>query len=356
MLGHELRNPLGAITSAVAVLGARNRSDEAAERAREVIARQAQHLARLVDDLLDVSRVMNGKVVLNRKPVDVGQTVDAVTRTWRSATRLDRHAVTVETSTVWALADEFRIEQVVSNLLDNALKYTPDGGRVTVRAFADGNAAVLEVADTGLGIASDMLDRVFDVFVQGDRTLDRAEGGLGLGLTLVKALVRAHGGSVEARSAGPGEGATFTVRLPRMPAPPRPEAGETAAEPARAPCRVLIVEDNDDVRAMLRSALALAGHEILEAADGLVGIEQAAASRPDVALIDLGLPHLDGYETARRIRARVGAPMMLIALTGYGQAEDRERALAAGFDAHLTKPVSIEDLTAIIDGRIPRPR
>lgn len=353
MLGHELRNPLGAIASAVAVL--RLGTPDTTERAREVIGRQTLHLSRLVDDLLDVSRVMSGKVVLDRRPIDLGELVSTTLGTWRATARLDRHTVSIETASVWIFADELRIEQVISNLLENALKYTPAEGHVAVRVFADGDTAVLEVADDGIGIAPELIGRIFDLFVQGHQTLDRAQGGLGLGLTLVRALVRAHGGEVQARSDGPGRGAAFTMRLPRVLAPSRETPRAAPMPSVSAPRRILIIEDNDDAREMLRVVLAREGHDVYEAADGPTGIDVAASVVPDVALIDIGLPHVDGYETARRIRAgRSGTAILLIAVTGYGQAEDRQRALAAGFDTHLTKPVSVEQVAAAIDQRMPR--
>jgi CheY-like chemotaxis protein len=315
-----------------------------------VIDRQAKHLARLVDDLLDVSRVMSGKIVLDREPLDLGDLAAKAVSTFRAAGRLDRHEVSLQAASVFALADELRIEQVIGNLLENALKYTPPGGRVTVRTWAEGDAAVLEVADTGVGIPPELIGRIFDLFVQGAHTIDRAAGGLGLGLTLVSALVRAHGGTVEARSEGPGKGAAFTVRLPRRSPPEALPARVAQSRPGTTSRRVLLVEDNDDAREMLRIALALRGYDVHGAADGQTGIDLAAAIVPDVALIDIGLPHLDGYETARRIRAGArGASILLVAVTGYGQAEDRQRALDAGFDAHITKPVAPEQLAAVID-------
>jgi signal transduction histidine kinase len=354
MLGHELRNPLGAIAGAVAVLNALGAPDERAKRARDVIGRQVQHLSRLVDDLLDVSRVTTGKVRLATRPLDLGELVDNLAAAWRAASRFDRHEVVVETAPVWVNADETRLEQVVGNLVENALKYTPSGQRVTIRVRRDAGAAVLEVEDTGIGIAPDMLPTVFDLFVQGDRALDRTQGGLGLGLTLVKGLVVLHGGTVEAKSEGPGRGAAFTVRLPLVPVPLRPvDAPPVAGEVAEGTrCRVLLVEDNEDSREMLRVALALAGHEVHEAADGLTGIALATAVAPDVALIDVGLPGMDGYDVARHIRKMErGRTIRLVALTGYGQAEDQLRAMDAGFDAHLTKPVMPERLLAIVSWR-----
>jgi CheY-like chemotaxis protein len=248
-------------------------------------------------------------------------------------------------------ADPTRLEQVLGNLLANALKYTPPGGAVAVRVRAEQSSALLEVEDTGAGIAPELLGKVFELFVQGERTLDRAQGGLGIGLTLTRALVEMHGGTVEARSAGAGRGATFSIRLPRIPAPAAPARAAAPAAAAHAPRRILIVEDNDDAREMLRAQLERDGHEVHGAADGPAGLEVAEKVQPDVVLIDVGLPGLNGYEVARRIRARAaGRSVVLIALTGYGQAEDRRRALDAGFDAHVTKPVLPDELAELVAG------
>jgi PAS domain S-box-containing protein len=355
MLGHELRNPLGAIVGAARVLQMAGIHGEAAGRAGAVIARQVEHLSRLVDDLLDVSRVTMGKALLSRNPLDLAEVVAHAMSTWRASGRLDRHRVSVDVSPVWVDADETRIEQILSNLLGNALKYTPTGGDIAVRVRREDDSAVLEVTDTGAGIPPELVNRMFDLFVQGERGLDRRHGGLGIGLTLVRRLVELHGGRVTAASEGSDRGSMFTVRLPSIKAPARvaePVPVRTAESRRR---RILIVEDNDDAREMLQMTLALAGHEVHEAPDGPAGLERALAVRPDVALIDVGLPGLDGYEVARRLRAGQGGDrIVLIAITGYGQAEDRRRALDAGFDAHLTKPVEPERLAELIEVRVDR--
>jgi len=349
MLGHELRNPLNAIGSAASLLGLGAGGPDVAERARAVIHRQVQHLARLVEDLLDVSRVTSGKIVLLRQPTDLGEVVASVVASWRAAGRFARHRVAAETAPVWVDADPTRLEQVVGNVLANALKYTPEGGAITVRVAADGERARLEVEDTGAGISPELLPRIFELFVQGERTLDRAQGGLGIGLTLTRALVDMHGGTVEAHSAGPGRGATFTIRLPRIPVPAAP-AGAAAGRPATPrPRRIVVVEDNADAREMLRLQLERDGHEVHAAATGPSGVELAESIRPDVVFIDIGLPGLDGYEVARRIRAEDwGKSILLVALTGYGQVDDRRRALEAGCDVHLTKPVFPERLAEVL--------
>jgi len=347
--GHELRNPLGAIAGASAVLKAARAQGPAADRARAVIDRQVHHLARLVDDLLDVGRLTTGKVSLNRQPLDLGDLAAGALDAWRAAGRFPQHQVVLERSSAWADIDETRIEQVIDNLIGNALKYTPAGGLVTVRVREEDGAAVLEVCDTGAGLPAELGERIFDLFVQGERPSDRAQGGLGIGLTLVRALVALHGGTVSARSDGPGQGSTFTVRLPRVSARATAPAVTRLGPATSTPRRILIVEDNDDAREMLRIQLTQEGHEVHEARDGVTGVDMAAAVGPEVVVVDVGLPGLDGYEVARRIRAGAGGrSMLLIALTGYGQAEDRSRARDAGFSLHLTKPVSPERLNAAI--------
>lgn len=346
MLGHELRNPLAAIANAAQILDRVGPVDPSAARASAVIHRQVRHLAGLVDDLLDAARVSSGKIILRTVPVDLGAALQRMVSTLPSP----RHPVHVDAASVWVAADETRLEQIIGNLLSNALKYTPAGGDVSGRVSADGPDAMLEVTDTGEGIPAALLPHVFEPFVQGDRPPDRARGGLGLGLALVKRLVEMHGGTVCATSAGVGRGSRFTVRLPRIPAPVAGRASSAAAAPV-APRRVLIVEDNTDAREVLRTALALEGHEVHEAVDGCDGLEAALRLVPDVVLLDVGLPGLDGYEVARRIRAEpTGARMRLVALTGYGQAGDRQRALEAGFDVHLVKPVTPERLAEALSG------
>jgi signal transduction histidine kinase/ActR/RegA family two-component response regulator len=346
MLGHELRNPLAAIGNAAQILDRVGPADETAARASAVIHRQVRHLAGLVDDLLDAARVSTGKIILRTTAVELGAALRRMVGTLASP----RQPMRVEAESVWVSADETRLDQIIGNLLSNALKYTPAGGEVRARVGVDGAEAVLEVQDTGDGIPAALLPHVFEPFVQGERTPDRTRGGLGLGLALVKRLVEMHGGSVRAASGGPGRGSTFTVRLPRIATPVAapPAAGRPTAF---TPRRVLIVEDNADAREVLRMALTLDGHEVHEAADGAGGLAAALRLRPDVVLVDVGLPGLDGYEVAQQIRANErDSRMLLVALTGYGQAEDRRRALAAGFDVHLVKPVAPERLAEVLSG------
>jgi PAS domain S-box-containing protein len=347
MLGHELRNPLGAITTALHVIDTGGPGDERSAQAREIVTRQVRHLVRLVDDLLDVTRLATGKITLGRRPVDLAAVARRVVGTL-AATTPTLNVRSEAGAAVWIEADETRLEQILTNLLGNAVKFTPAGGRVTVAVEVRDGLAVLSVADTGAGISADLLPRIFDLFVQGQTGLHRPAPGLGIGLTLVKRLVDLHGGRIEAASEGPGRGCVFTVRFPLHPAPR--DAAETAPVPrgARIRRRVLIVEDNDDARGMLRHLLEQAGHEVYEAADGLTGLGRALGLEPDAAVIDIGLPGLDGYEVARRVRATGRAEVLLVAVTGYGQAGDRQRSGEAGFDAHLTKPVDPVALEALL--------
>jgi PAS domain S-box-containing protein len=346
MLGHELRNPLGALASAVRILELEQRTPDHDARARGVIARQLGHLSRLVDDLLDISRVTSGKIHLDRRMLNMANVVMRAVEGLRSRGATARHQLTVETSPVWVNGDETRLEQVVSNLVGNALRYTPADGGISIRVRRDGGACVLAVEDNGIGVPSDMIDRIFDLFVQGQRPIDRAQGGLGIGLTLVRRLVELHGGTVEAKSEGSGKGTVFIARLPAA------DVGletPTIAEPAvpHRRRRILLVEDNDDAREALSTALRLLGHEVHEVADGLSAIDAAISLDADVALIDIGLPRLDGYGVAQRLREK-GLRTYLVALTGYGQSDDRRRAEVAGFDRHLVKPVDPAILDAVL--------
>jgi signal transduction histidine kinase/CheY-like chemotaxis protein len=350
MLAHELRTPLAAITSAMAILDRVPTDADPAVRSRAIVRRQTEHLGRLMDDLLDVARVTMGKIVLARRPVDLADTVERCVALLASAGRLQQHQLEVRVEPVWVDGDPVRLEQIVLNLVGNALKYTPAGGTVRVAAAAEDESAVLRVADTGIGIAAELLPRIFDLFTQGDRGLERSQGGLGIGLTLVKRLVEQHGGRVEARSAGAGHGAEFTVRLRRIEAAPGGEAVAVAPGAPMVPRRVLVVEDHADAREALRTMLEVAGHEVYEAEAGVAGVDAALRVRPDVAIVDIGLPGMDGYAVARRLRADADWPMRLIALSGYGQAEDRQRSADAGFDAHIVKPVDPDVLLRIIAG------
>lgn len=343
MLGHELRNPLAAISNASYLL---ERADAPhAGAARDVIRRQSAQLARLVDDLLDAGRVATGKIMIAQNEVALADVVRRASATLSAAGRAGRHRLTLELEDVCVSGDETRLEQIVTNLLSNALRYTPAEGAIRISLAAVDDECVLTIADSGIGISAEMLPRVFDLFVQGERGIEREEGGLGIGLTLVKRLVELHGGSVDVASDGAGRGSTFTIRLPRLVGmlPAQPEL--VGSPPAVNSRRILLIEDNADVREMLRLALETAGHTVMERSTGTTGLEAALNECPDIAIIDIGLPGIDGYELARQIRAAVLLPpITLIALTGYGQVEDRKRALQAGFDAHLVKPVAPSDL------------
>lgn len=360
MLGHELRNPLSAISSAAELIGLAGAPPEAVARARAIVQRQSRHLSRIVDDLLDLGRALSGKILLNRQPLDLAALLATCIDTFRATGRAAGYALTLDTAPGWIDGDATRVEQIASNLIDNALKYTAPGGRIAVAVELDDDEVLLRVSDTGVGITAELLPHVFDVFVQGASSIDRAQGGLGIGLALVRRLAELHGGGASVRSAGPGSGSTFEIRLPRaMPgagqpglaAPAQaPAAGMAADTTAPAKPSLLLVEDNEDGREMMAMMLSGHGYQVRHAADGLEGLALAAQFQPDLALVDIGLPGIDGYEVARRLRAdpRTRA-MRLIALTGYGLADDKRRVLDAGFDLHLVKPVDIEHLIAAID-------
>ncbi|HSF12667.1 MAG TPA: ATP-binding protein, partial [Erythrobacter sp.] len=344
MLSHELRNPLAAIASAGQVLQSQAADGAFAARAIDIVNRQAAHLGRLIEDLLDVARVTSGKIVLAREPIDMAGAVQRCLAVLHSGGRLADHRVTVDCTPAWVSADPARLNQVIDNLLLNAIKYTPTDGQIDVHTAQHGDEAVLRVSDNGIGIAADLLPRIFDLFVQGPRSLDRPQGGLGVGLTLTDRLVRAHGGALEVSSEGLGKGATFTVRLPlAKPATVRPSSPAQSG-PAR---RILIIEDDADGREALRMHLVLAGHDVYEAANGQEGLQAAARLKPEIVLLDIGLPGVDGYQVAQQLKAAQGSPRV-IAVTGYGQPEDRVRASEAGIDQHLVKPVDAAELARLL--------
>ncbi|MDB5812492.1 MAG: integral rane sensor hybrid histidine kinase, partial [Betaproteobacteria bacterium] len=349
MLGHELRNPLSAISGAVAVMAMSDDNAVLTRHSREVISRQSKHLARIVDDLLDLSRVMTGKIMLHRQRVDLGDAARKCIATLGAAGRSARHEVSIAAEPVLVEADATRLDQIISNLLVNAFKYTPEKGSVAVEVRREGDDAVLVVRDSGIGISAQLLPRVFEIFVQGSATLDRAQGGLGIGLALVHRLVNLHGGSVSAASEGTDRGSTFTVRLPALDSARADETLADAELPAFKAKRLLVVDDHDDARITLCRVLELSGHRVLEGRDGAEGLRIAAAELPDVAIIDIGLPGMDGYEMARQLRAQPATRgIMLIALTGYGLQDDRRRSREAGFDVHLVKPADPERIAAAI--------
>ena len=355
MLAHELRNPLAPIRNAVYLMKTMSIPDPMFAKYRDMIDKQARHITRLVDDLLDVSRMELGKLELRRQSLDLNEAAAAAVETCLPLTGARRHEVTQRLSPqpLMVMADPVRIEQVLGNLLVNAAKFTPEGGAIEIESAREGRQAVVRVRDNGNGIRRDMLASVFDLFTQGDGSLARSQGGLGIGLTLARRLVELHGGSIRAESEGPGRGSTFEVRLPLAGVAARPEgrSGEAARPHSRK--RVLVVEDGADIRESLGMLLERWRHEVRYAADGREGVSVATEMRPDVAIIDIGLPGVDGYEVARRIR---GGPLpwardvKLLALTGYGDANDRHRALESGFDEHLLKPVEPAILERLLLG------
>ena len=351
-LAHELRNPLGTISNATHILEQAGAHEDIGTRQRTVIGQQTRHLARLIDDLLDASRVTSGKVQLRRQAVDLREVVERVLREQEAAVQAQRLHLTFEAGPgpLRIEGDPGRLEQVAANLLRNAVGFTPAGGDIRVSLAREGDEAVLRVADNGAGIEAERLPHVFDLLANREPRPDRTDGGLGIGLPLVRALVEMHGGKVEAHSEGAGRGSEFVVRLPLR-------AGASPCEPAggRHGRRVLIVEDNPDGRETLRTMLEMWGHQVEVAADGRQGVEQALALRPEAALVDIGLPLLDGYEVARRVRAALGRDIFLIALTGYGQPHDHRRAFEAGFDAHLVKPAEPEELHDLLEQVAARP-
>ncbi len=345
MLGHELRNPLSAISSASSLIGMAGANGETVTRAKQIIQRQSQHLSRIVDDLLDLSRAMSGKILLARKPTDLSNLVSGCLETLRATGRTAGYRFSVDLAPGWVDGDPTRLEQITTNLLDNALKYTPAGGSIDINVAQSGEDVVLTVRDSGVGIPEELLPHVFDVFVQGAISIDRSQGGLGIGLSLVRRLVELHGGSVSAASSGSGSGSTFMIRLPRTEALVPAQAPQNSLGDGRGKPSVLLIEDNEDGREMMATMLAAHGFPVATAADGLQGVAAALAGRPAAALVDIGLPGIDGYEVARRLRQDPATcDIRLIALTGYGLAEDHRRVMEAGFDQHLVKPVSMDQL------------
>jgi two-component system CheB/CheR fusion protein len=348
VLSHELRNPLAPIRNALHLLDHSPAGSDPAVRARAVIGRQVEHLTRLVDDLLDSTRISRGKIELQRSVLDLRALVERTVDDHRALFAERGIAVEVRAGDpAHVEADATRIAQVLGNVLQNSAKFTPRGGRVTVTTARAGDRVRVAVSDTGAGIAPDLLASVFEPFTQGDDTLHRTQGGLGLGLALVKGLVELHGGRVEALSEGPGRGAEVAFELAVVPA-----AAASAPVPAPAAAggrRVLVIEDNEDSAETLREILELAGHALEVAHDGEEGLEKARAFRPEVVLCDIGLPRMNGYEVARAIRAEPAlAGIFLVALTGYALPEDQQQAMAAGFDRHLAKPASIEALDEVL--------
>jgi signal transduction histidine kinase/ActR/RegA family two-component response regulator len=366
MLGHELRNPLAPIRNAVKIMKQRGSDDPDLCWARDVVDHQVRQMGHLVDELLEISRVTSGKVRLQKEPIDVGTIVAFAVETSRPTIEQQHHrlSIALPPGPVFVEADSIRMAQVLSNLLNNAAKYTESGGQIRLGVAIEGAEVAFRVRDTGIGIPAEMLSQVFDLFTQVDKSLDHSQGGLGLGLTLVRSLVEMHGGTVQALSEGPNRGSEFVVRLPILsdvPAdsPPAPKADRTvptrsasreqaACEPSR---RVLVVDDNVSSAQSLAMVLKLEGYDVQVAHDGAVVIEAARRFRPEVVLMDIGLPNVDGYQLAARLRREqdLGAGIaLLVAVTGYAEDEARRRSREAGFDHHLVKPIDPDALLALL--------
>ena len=362
LLAHELRNPLGPIRHAVKILRARAPTPDELQWATSIIDRQTEHMTRLVDDLLDVSRITRGTIELRRERVDIATILKAAVEASSALMERNRHQLKVTTPSqpLYVDGDVTRLTQVVANLLDNAAKYTDPGGKVWLSAEQEEQQAVIRVKDSGIGIPSDMLPRIFDMFTQAALPLERTQSGLGVGLALVERLVVLHGGTVSAYSAGAGRGSQFTIRLPLAQAQRAPAAERRDATPSQDArrCRVLVVDDNVDSVDSLAMLLRMMGHEVETASDGASGLEKAAAFHPDVGILDIGLPKVNGYEVAKQIRQQPwSANVVLVALTGWGQDQHRRRSEESGFNYHLTKPVEfdvLQDILAAADHCLPQ--
>ena len=355
-LSHELRNPMGSIVTAASVLKAPGAETPEISAACDVIRRQASRMSRLLDDLLDVARVTQGKITLRMELVDLVEACRSSVEAMRPMVETHRHQCQTRypQEPVWVRADRVRLVQVIENLLTNAIKYTDDSGLIEVVVSRRGSRAVVSVRDNGRGMPTELIETIFDMFVQSDDTLDRSEGGMGVGLTLVRSLVQMQDGTIEARSAGPGQGSEFLVELPLAEQPPavtdRPASTATAERTIST--RLILVEDDDDARDMMASLLNRYGHQVVAtASDGLEGLDIIMKLRPDVAILDIGLPKLDGYALGRKLREQLGDQIYLIAVTGYGRNEDRETVVESGFDQHLVKPVDIKQLVRLLQLR-----
>jgi PAS domain S-box-containing protein len=354
MLAHELRNPLAPITNAVGLMRTKKIEDPTLEWSRDVIARQTSLLSRLVDDLLDVSRITSGRLTLQKERVNISAIFDRAVETSRPLIESRGHTfdVQVPPRPLWVEGDLVRLSQVVLNLLNNAAKYTPAGGQIRLSAEREDALVAIRVRDTGVGISPDLRVKIFDLFAQGARTLDRSDGGLGIGLTLVERLVAMHGGSVEVLSEGQDQGSEFVVRLPAVTAPRKEDDGADEARPGnvRVRRRILVVDDNRDAAESMGMLLSVWGHDIRTAHDGPSALAAASEFQPEFVLLDIGLPGMDGFEVARRLRDLPGLrSAVLVAMTGYGQEEDKVRSRAAGFARHLIKPADPLKLRSLIE-------
>lgn len=359
-LAHELRNPLAPIRNALHIMQLAGDDVAAVDQARSMMERQLRQMVRLIDDLLDVSRITRRKLELRKERVQLAAVIGNAVDTTRPLIEAAGHSLTITLppDPVYLDADPMRLAQVFSNLLNNAAKYTDRGGRLTLTAALDGNEVVVSVRDTGIGIPAEALPTVFEMFAQVDRSLEKSQGGLGIGLTLVKRLVEMHGGRVEARSEGLGKGSEFVTRLPMAAArqTKRRALSESLRTTSRLTCRILIADDNRDSAESMSMLLRMMGNEVRTVHDGIQAVEEASAFRPDVVLLDIGMPRMNGYDVARAIREqRWGTGMILVALTGWGQDDDKRRAREAGFDQHFTKPVNpaaLEQLIARLHGDV----
>jgi CheY-like chemotaxis protein/two-component sensor histidine kinase len=343
VLGHELRNPMSAISSAVAVLERIEIDNPKAKRPMEIIRRQLNQLVRLMNDLSESSHLLFGKMELVQEPIELGDTIRRVLRTFEHSGLTRFHSIEVATEPAWVYVDPARLDQVMSNLLGNALKFTPEHGKIRISVAADNDRATLTMSDSGVGIPKEFLPRVFQPFAQAKPEFSGKSGSLGLSLSLVKRLVQMHGGEVGVSSDGPGKGCTFVVSLLLISKTKASGAAQPAAEPT-AGLRVILIEDNDDVRETVGELLQITGHIVESASDGPEGLERALKTLPQVALVDLALPTWDGYEVARRLRNQFGRAIRIIAMSGFGRELDRTTALGAGFDAFLIKPVDPKEL------------
>jgi signal transduction histidine kinase/ActR/RegA family two-component response regulator len=348
MLGHELRNPLAAIASGVTVLNLPTTDPDRAAKVKSIIERQTTHLSHLVDELLDAHRILSGKITLAKAVVDLQSVVQSCGEAFEARGAFGQHQLRLDLSTAVIEADPTRLEQMVSNLVENALKYTPEGGAITVSVKSDGSQGIVSVADTGVGLPPELLSNVLDVFVQG-KVINRSKGGLGIGLAVVNSLAQQHGATLVVESPGIGQGSTFSIRFPLASHVPADRHAPKTHSRVRT-AKILVIEDNRDVREMLCAMLTEFGFEIVSAENGQNGLESAFANLPDVALVDIDLPDMSGYDVAHRLRNDPrSAKMQLIAVTGYGQSSDREKAIASGFDVHLRKPLVIDDLVAALE-------
>ncbi|HEY8062566.1 MAG TPA: ATP-binding protein, partial [Gemmatimonadales bacterium] len=351
VLAHELRNPLAPLRHALEILHLAHDDSSAVEQVGGIMERQLQHMVRLIDDLLDVSRIAGNRLELRREPVDIAAVVHSALETCGPLLSQSQHTLklTLPPHPLHVDADRGRLAQAFANLLNNAVKYTEEGGRIWLTVERDGGEVVVVVRDSGMGIPAKMLERIFEMFVQVDGSLERAQGGLGIGLQLVKRIVEMHGGSVVAESPGAGKGSQFTVRLPVVLTPAattKPVVGTRGGDRRR---RILVADDNPDAGDTLAMMLRMMGHDVCVARDGIEALDEGARFHPDIALLDIGMPKLNGFETARRIRLTDwGRDVVLVALTGWGQEDDRRRSQEAGFDHHMVKPVELATLESVL--------